>query len=68
MIRINEEGQRLEGIECITDDGTLVITDHSAQILREELGYECKELRLEDAEKGARELLAAQRKLVEKYR
>lgn len=68
MIRINEEGQRLEGIECITDDGTLVITDYSAQILREELGYECKELRLEDAEKKAQELLAAHRKLAERYR
>jgi hypothetical protein len=68
MIRLNEEGQRLEGVECITDDGTLVITDHSAQILREELGYECKELRLEEAEKKARELLASQKKLVEEYR
>jgi hypothetical protein len=68
MIRINEEGQRLEGIVCIADDGTMVITDYSARILREELGYECKELRLEDAGKKAQEPLAAHRRLAERYR
>ena len=66
-IRINENAQRLEGIEKIADDGTVVCTDHSAKIMREVLGYECKEVKPDEAEKKWKELTTAYKKLIEKY-
>lgn len=67
-VRINEEAQKYEGIEEIREDGTVVCTDHSAQIMREILGYECKELKLEECEEKAKELLSAYNKLSNKYK
>jgi len=67
-IKINEDAAKLEGIEAILDDGTVVCTDHAAQIFEEMLGYECKEVKLEEAEDKAKELLSAYRKLSEKYK
>ena len=60
-------GRKLEGIKEITDDGTVVCTDHSVMIMREVLGYECKELKPDEAEKKWKELTTAYKKLIEKY-
>jgi len=67
-IKINEEAQKLEGIEKITSDGTVVCTDYSAKIIREELGYDCKEVKLDENEKKGNELRAAYQNFVAKYR
>jgi hypothetical protein len=66
-IKINEEAQKFDGIERITDDGTVVCTDHAARIMEEVLGYECKEINLASMEKKAKELSSAYSKLVSKY-
>lgn len=48
-IKINEEGNRFDGIERIDDDGTIVITDKSHTIMRNILGYDVKSFRVEDS-------------------
>jgi hypothetical protein len=55
-IRINLESQRLEGIEKIKNDGTVVFTDKSCEIMKELLGYECKTMKREEYEERAAEL------------
>lgn len=55
-IRINEEGQRADGIDRIDQDGTTHFTDNAALIMKEMLGYDCKVLKLGEAEERAKEL------------
>ena len=58
-IGINEESQKLDGIERIESDGTAVFTKRTAEIIKRVLGYECNEFRPEESEEQARELLLA---------
>ena len=55
-IRINQEGQRLDGIERIESDGTVYFADKNMAILKETLGYECKRMPLSEVEYWAKEL------------
>jgi hypothetical protein len=55
-IRINQEGQRLDGIEGIGDDGTVYFAERNMAILKETLGYECRKLLLSEVEERAKEL------------
>lgn len=55
--RIVDESQTFDGIEEIRVDGTIVITDQAASIMKEVIGYDCKAFSLEESEGRARELL-----------
>ena len=66
-IRINEEGAKIDGIEAIKDDGTVVFCDKNVEYMREVVGYECKELKPDESEERARELNTLLRKLYDKY-
>lgn len=66
-IAINKAGGRIDGIEEIKDDGTVVFLDENVEYMREVVGYECKELRLKDSEERAKELNAGLKRLYEKY-
>ncbi len=55
-VRINEEGQRYDGIERIDPDGTAHYTEGSAAIMKEMLGYDCRKVKPEEAEEQSREL------------
>ena len=55
--QINADGAKFDGIEAIKSDGTLVLTDRAAQIMRETLGYDRQEYPLEETTTIARELL-----------
>jgi hypothetical protein len=61
-IKINEEAQKFDGVERIEDDGALVYTDKSVEIMKEMLGYDCRRLRIEDGESRANELRSLYRK------
>jgi hypothetical protein len=65
-IRINEEGAKIDGIERIKDDGTVVFCDQNVEYMREVVGYECKELKPKESEERAKELNRLLRKLYEK--
>ena len=55
-IRINEEGQRYDGIEGIDADGTVHYVDEKMAIMKEMIGYECETMKLEETEERYREL------------
>lgn len=57
-IRINQAGQRLDGIERIESDGTVYFTEQNMSILKETLGYECRRMPLSEGEERAKELHA----------
>ena len=66
-IRINEEGGKIDGIEKIKDDGTVVFCEKNVEFMREVVGYECTELKPKESEERARELNTLLRKLYDKY-
>jgi hypothetical protein len=66
-IAINEAGARIDGIERVKDDGTVVYVEENVKLMRETLGYECPELKVSESEERARELNAQLRKLYEKH-
>lgn len=57
-IHINREGQRLDGVEQITQDGTVYFTEANMAILTETLGYHCACMPLADVDFWAEELRA----------
>jgi len=67
-IRINEDSGKLDGIEKIKDDGTVVFLDQNVEHMRRIVGYDCKELKLEDSEERAKELGRCLKRMYEKYK
>ena len=57
-IGINQQGQRLDGIERIESDGTVYFTEKNMAMLKETLGYDCQRMPLEEVEQWAKELRA----------
>jgi hypothetical protein len=55
-IQINEAGLRLDGIEHIASDGTVLFTEEAIAAYKEILGYECARLPLTEVEQWAKEL------------
>ncbi len=66
-IRMNTEANKYDGYEEIKDDGTLVFTDEAYQAAKDVLGFECKEIALEDADEMCKDLLTAYDKLAAKH-
>ncbi len=66
-IRINEEGQRYDGIDRIDPDGTVQFTENAVSIMKEMLGYDCRVMKLEETEERAKELGARFREFASKY-
>ncbi len=60
-IRINQQGQRLDGIERIDENGTVFFTEQNMTILKEVLGYECRRMPISEVEVWARDLHARYR-------
>ena len=55
-IRINVEGGKIDGIQEIKEDGTVVYCEENVNYMREVLGYECTELKPSESLERAREL------------
>jgi malate/lactate dehydrogenase len=67
-VKINEAGARIDGIERVKSDGTVVYLDRNVEYMREVVGYECKELKPSESEERARELERGLKRLYEKYK
>jgi len=67
-VKINEDGARIDGIEKVKEDGTVIYLDENVRNMREVVGYECKELKPSESEERARELNEGLKKLYEKYK
>jgi hypothetical protein len=55
-IKINEAGQRADGIESIGADGTVRFTAREMAVMKEMIGYHCEAMALTECEKWAAEL------------
>ncbi len=66
-IELNEDSQRFDGIEKIDENGTVYFTDKGMSILRETLGYECKQMPISETEERAKELRAKYLEFARKY-
>ncbi|MGB3562691.1 MAG: hypothetical protein WBH75_06340 [Thermoanaerobaculia bacterium] len=56
-IAINESSHRFDGIEAIEADGTTVFTPDTTEVMRRELGFDCRRLVPEEAADRGRELI-----------
>jgi sorbitol-specific phosphotransferase system component IIA len=56
-IEMNHRAQKFDGIDEIKEDGTIVFTQKSVDIMKKMLNYECKTLSLNECESRANELL-----------
>ena len=66
--RINEEGGKADGIERISEDGTVFMTEEVARSMKEAIGYDAKPIRPSEVDDRAKEIGAAyKRTLSEKY-
>jgi hypothetical protein len=55
-----------DGIEQIKKDGDIVFTDNCYQTWKEVFDYDCKELKVEDCEIRAKEILSLRKKHLQK--
>jgi len=66
-VKINEAAQKFDGIETITDDGTIVLTDKSLKIMSELFGYTHGQVRVNEIDERADELFSRFKALADKY-
>jgi len=66
-IQINEEAQKWDGIEKIEEDGTVVFTDEAYTTFKNLLGYECREMKIEETEERVKELDKLYKNFARKY-
>ncbi|UOQ91834.1 hypothetical protein MUO14_15055 [Halobacillus shinanisalinarum] len=57
-IQINEESAKLDGIDHIKDDGTVVYSDYTHKILKEMLGFDHASFKPEESLELAKELMS----------
>ncbi len=55
-IRINEEGQRYDGIDKIDDEGTVTYAEKSVVLMKDIIGWDCPQMKLAESEEHSREL------------
>jgi hypothetical protein len=67
-VSMNEEAQKREGIEKVSEDGTVVFTDEAVSIMDTELGWDLKSFNVRDCEKMAENLSRAYKALVDKHK
>ena len=64
---MNEESGKLDSIQEIQDDGTVVFTDYAHKIMKEILGSNCKSFKPSESEDLALEQIACYKKLAEQH-
>lgn len=58
-IKYNTDAAKLEGVEAIKEDGTLIVTEEAYQITKKLLGLECREIKVADTAEWSKELIQA---------
>ncbi|WP_199200572.1 saccharopine dehydrogenase NADP-binding domain-containing protein [Alkalicaulis satelles] len=65
-ISVNEAGAVVEGIEAILPDGTIIFTDQEMTVLKNEFGYYCKKMHVNEASLHAEELQSRYQSYIKK--
>jgi len=66
-IKINWENSRMEGIEEIREDGTVVFTEKNRRLMKSLLNYDCKIMKIDECAERAAELGAKYKEFSKKY-
>jgi hypothetical protein len=66
-IKMNEESGKLDSIQEIQDDGTVVFTDYAHKIMKEILGFNCKSFKPSESKDLALKQIACYKKLAEQH-
>ena len=66
-IHMNEESGKLDSIEEIQDDGTVVFTDYAYEIMKETLGFDCRFFKPSESKDLAIKQMACFKNLAEKH-
>jgi len=66
-IKMNEQSGKLDSIEEIKDDGTVIFTDYAYEIMKDTLGFDCKSFSAWESKELAFEQMACFKQLAEKY-
>ncbi|MCJ1781135.1 saccharopine dehydrogenase NADP-binding domain-containing protein [Mammaliicoccus sciuri] len=56
-IKINEESSKMDGIERIEDDGTVIFADYAHEILKDMIGFDRKSFKPEESHEVALEMM-----------
>ncbi len=64
-MKMQEEGLKIDGIERVEDDGTVVFTEETVNLMRDILGIEWPKVKPDEAEEMAYDLIKAFKKLEE---
>ena len=65
-VRMNEESGRLDGVERIEDDGTVVFAEYTRKIMKETLGFDCPSFTPEESFDRALEMMRLYRELAKR--
>ncbi|MCE5333653.1 MAG: hypothetical protein LLG06_03595 [Desulfobacteraceae bacterium] len=66
-LRINIENQRLEGIEEIKEDGTILFMEENCRHMKDLLNYSCRTMAIDECERRAKELSRLYNEFAKKY-
>ena len=66
-VKLNEDGAKIDGIERVKSDGTVVFIEENVKLMREIVGYDCPKIKPTEHEERAKELDAKLKKLYEKH-
>ena len=66
-IHMNEESGKLDSIEEIQDDGTVVFTDYAYEIMKEILGFDCRSFKPSESKDLAFKQMACFKNLADKH-
>ncbi|WP_281658198.1 saccharopine dehydrogenase NADP-binding domain-containing protein [Halobacillus sp. Cin3] len=66
-VQINEASAKLDGIDHISEDGTIYYSDYTHQILKEMLHFDHASFRPEDSLQLAKEMMSSYQKLAARY-
>jgi len=66
-VKINEDGAKIDGIEKVKPDGTVVFVDENVKLMQEVVEYDCPEIKPAEHEERAKELDEKLKKLYQKH-
>jgi len=66
-VQLNSKALKWDGVEDITEDGTVIATEEARELIREVYGYEASPFKLEEADDRAEEMKACYQRLAKKY-
>jgi hypothetical protein len=66
-IKLNEDGAKIDGIESVKPDGTVIFVEENVKLMREVVDYDCPKIKPTEHEERAKELDVKLKRLYEKH-